>query len=124
MRQIRSKNTKPELAVRKALTSLGYRYRLKSSLPGKPDIVFKGRKKAIFVHGCFWHQHGIGCRLRTREPKSNSTYWVPKLRRNKERDEAALVALRDMGWQTLVIWECEADDRQALQALLTEFLNP
>ncbi len=88
MRRITSKNTKPEMVVRKLIWSLGYRYRLHAKdIPGKPDLIFKGEKKVIFVNGCFWHQHNDrNCKI-VRKPKSNTVYWEAKLRRNKERDQ-------------------------------------
>ncbi len=106
MSRIRSKDTAPELTVRRLLSGAGHRYRLhRKDLPGKPDIVFVSRRKAIFVHGCFWHQHPR-CRLAAK-PKSNRGYWGPKLRRNRERDARARRELRGIGWESLVLWECE-----------------
>lgn len=122
MSRIRSKNTAPELHVRRLLHRLGYRYRLhQKGLPGSPDIVFKGRRKAIFVHGCFWHQH-LGCKV-SHIPKSNSQYWREKLERNRERDSLNLHSLVDMGWDVLVIWECEASNSDSLSKLLCSFLG-
>lgn len=122
MSLVKSKNTKPELRVRKLAFSLGYRYRLhKAGLPGKPDLVFGGKKKAIFVHGCFWHRHQ-GCR-RVTTPSSNLDYWLPKFERTVARDQSHLEALRREGWSTLVIWECELSDSAALGARLKEFLD-
>ncbi|MFC4523250.1 very short patch repair endonuclease [Cupriavidus pinatubonensis] len=107
MRRIRSKDTAPELLVRRLVWSLGYRYRLhRKDLPGKPDLAFGSRKKAIFVHGCFWHQHPAGC-PDSRLPKSRLEYWLPKLQRNCERDAKAVAALETAGWQVLIIWDCE-----------------
>lgn len=118
MRAIRSKNTKPEMIVRRAVYALGFRYRLhRHDLPGKPDLAFIGRRKAIFVHGCFWHQHD-GCREASK-PKSNADYWKAKLARNVDRDVRNLDLLRAAGWQTLVIWEC---DMNCLMERLTAFL--
>ena len=109
MRQIRSKNTAPELLLRRMLHRLGYRFRLhRKDLPGKPDLVFPSRRKAIFVHGCFWHQHS-GCR-EGRVPGTRLEYWKPKLTRNQQRDTAAQSALREQGWQFLVVWECQLKD--------------
>lgn len=120
MRAIRSKGMKPEMLVRRAVYRLGRRYRLhRKDLPGKPDLVFIGAKKAIFVHGCFWHQHP-GCR-EGRPPSSNQSYWGPKLARNVERDAQSLERLRAAGWQALVIWECETADANALAARLKSF---
>jgi DNA mismatch endonuclease, patch repair protein len=121
MRRIRSSDTVPEVAVRKITHRLGFRFRLhRRDLPGKPDLVFAGRKKVIFVHGCFWHQHS--CR-EGRVPSSNSDYWAPKLGRNVERDTAALRGLHALGWSTLVIWECELKDEAALTEKIRTFLS-
>jgi DNA mismatch endonuclease (patch repair protein) len=112
MRQIRSQNTSPELALRRMLHQLGYRFRIhRKDLPGKPDLVFPARKKVIFVHGCFWHQHPA-CR-EGRVPGSRLEYWGPKLRRNQERDANAQERLKELGWQCMVLWECELKDAQA-----------
>lgn len=106
MTAIKGKDTKPEIAVRKLLHSLGYRYRLhKKDLPGKPDIVLPKHKTTIFVHGCFWHQHEKCCRAIL--PKSNINYWIPKLERNKHKFEEDKKALEDMGWIVYTVWECE-----------------
>lgn len=123
MRRIRSTSTKPEMAVRKLIYSMGYRYRVhRRDLPGKPDIVFGPRRKIIFVHGCFWHQHPISGCLDSRRPKSNTAYWESKLRRNIERDTAAQANLESAGWQVLVVWECETRDLAALTEKLRRFL--
>jgi DNA mismatch endonuclease (patch repair protein) len=122
MRRIRSTGTKPELVVRSLLHKLGYRFRLhRAGLPGRPDIVFPSRCKAIFVHGCFWHQHR-DC-IDGRVPKSNSEYWREKLLRNTARDAANRRQLAKMGWPTLVIWECKARDEAWLTKQLTRFLD-
>ncbi|PZO88857.1 MAG: very short patch repair endonuclease [Sphingomonas sanxanigenens] len=122
MRSVKSRDTAPELAVRRAATSLGYRYRLhRASLPGKPDLVFGPRRKVVFVHGCFWHGHD--CSRGSREPKSNSDYWRAKITRNRERDANAIAALQKAGWQTLVIWECETRDPARLRDRLIQFLT-
>lgn len=121
MRAIRSKDMKPELAVRHLVHRLGYRYRLhRKDLPGKPDLVFASRHKVIFVHGCFWHSHG--CKS-GHIPKSNLNYWVPKLNRNQARDKKSLEALSVEGWKSLVIWECETRDEDGLKKRLTKFLG-
>ena len=121
MRRIRSKGMKPELTVRRLVHALGYRYRVHAKeLSGKPDLAFTKRRKAIFVHGCFWHQHP-GCR-EGRPPGSNTSYWRPKLARNVERDDAAFAALAAAGWQTLIIWECEISD-PSLKQRLCDFLG-
>ena len=125
MRRIRSKNTSPEMAVRQMLRALGYRgYRLhRKDLPGKPDIAFIGLKKAIQVHGCFWHGHD--CKEGVRRPRSNREYWLPKIDRNIERDAEHLVALRQQGWAVLTIWDCEVGDADALTRRLKAFMaNP
>lgn len=122
MRRIRSKDTKPEFKVRRLVHSLGYRYRLHSKcLPGHPDLVFASRKKAIFIHGCFWHQHD-GCSI-CHIPKTRHDYWVPKLQRNKERDKINQAKLKELGWRSLVIWECEVKDIEGLKRRLLKFLG-
>lgn len=124
MRAIRSTGSKPEMTVRRLVHGMGYRYRLHAKqLPGKPDLVFAIRRKVIFVHGCFWHQHPkAGCRD-ARPPKSNLDYWRPKLVRNKQRDRLALVQLRKSGWQALIIWGCETKDESRLKRRLKAFLG-
>jgi DNA mismatch endonuclease (patch repair protein) len=123
MRQIRSENTAPELLLRKMLHRLGYRFRVhRKDLPGKPDLVFPSRRKVIFVHGCFWHQHS-GCR-EGRVPQSRRDYWEPKLARNKQRDAAAQTALAALGWKTLVLWECDIKDTAAAVQRAGAFLGP
>lgn len=122
MRAIRSHDSVAEITVRKTVHALGYRYRLHdASLPGKPDLVMRKRRKVIFVHGCFWHQHS-GCR-EGRKPRSRLEYWEPKLRRNVERDESSRKNLEDMGWQVLTVWECEVGNREKLNNILRSFLN-
>lgn len=106
MRAVRSKDTAPELVVRRLIHSLGYRYRLHvRSLPGCPDVVLPWRKKVLFVHGCFWHQHS--CSRGNRIPASNRRYWLEKLRGNKHRDAGHRRALRRRGWRVLTVWECQ-----------------
>ncbi|MES0129729.1 very short patch repair endonuclease [Mesorhizobium sp. M0029] len=123
MRRIGSKNTKIEWAVRRMLFAAGYRYRIHpKDLPGKPDIIFRGRKLAIFIHGCFWHQHRA-CTI-SHIPKSRSSYWCEKLERNVRRDAEAYKALKMLGWQVLTIWECETADPQALKGRLFTKLGP
>ena len=122
MSRIGSKHTKPELAVRSLLHGLGYRFRLhRKDLPGKPDIVFIGRKKAIFVHGCYWHGHG--CKI-GKPPKSNLEFWLPKIERNRERDARKRSELEQIGWQVEEIWQCEITDSQALAKRLKNFVGP
>lgn len=108
MASIRDRNTQPEMIVRKAVWRSGFRYRLHSKkLPGKPDLTFANYRLAVFVHGCFWHQHGC---TRSKRPSSNRGFWEPKLDRNKQRDEENQVKLGDDGWTVLVIWECEIEE--------------
>jgi len=119
MSRIRSRDTNPELRVRRALHSMGYRFRLyRKDLPGTPDIVLPRHRTAIFVHGCFWHQHQ-GCR-RASDPKTRREYWGPKLARNVERDGDHTVALKALGWRVIVIWECETSPADELRARLVE----
>lgn len=122
MSRIGSKHTKPELTVRRLLHGMGYRYRIhRMDLPGKPDIAFSKRKKAIFIHGCFWHGHGCGI---GREPKSNLEFWQPKLERNRERDQQKQSELEQIGWQVATFWQCELKDLQSLEDALVKFLGP
>jgi len=122
MARIRSQNTSPEVSLRKVIHRLGYRFRLhRNDLPGKPDLVFPSRKKVIFVHGCFWHQHSE-CR-EGRVPGSRLEYWVPKLRRNQERDVLAQSSLKEQGWGYLVVWECELKDITAVLKRVRGFLG-
>lgn len=122
MRLIKSKDTKLEIVLRKLLREAGYTgYRLhRSELPGKPDIAFIGKKKVIFVHGCFWHQHGCG---KYKMPISRNDYWLPKLRRNIERDENNIEKLSSMGWSVLTVWECEFKDASELSKKLQRFMS-
>jgi DNA mismatch endonuclease (patch repair protein) len=122
MARIRSKDTNPELALRSLIHRLGYRFRLhRKDLPGKPDLVFPSRRKVIFVHGCFWHQHP-GCR-EGRVPASRPEYWGPKLRRNLERDADAQARLQGQGWKYLVVWECELKNIGAAKLTVRKFLG-
>ena len=103
MAKIRSKNTKPELLLRRALHALGYRYRVHDrALPGRPDLVFAGRRKVIFVNGCFWHGHS--CPVGSRLPKTNTEFWADKRRRNQARDLSQRQQLTEMGWTYLDVW--------------------
>lgn len=121
MRAIRSKDTKPELAVRSLVHGLGYRFRLhRPDLPGRPDLAFPVRRKVIFVHGCFWHSHGCKSGL---IPKSNRDFWLPKLKRNKARDSKNVEALAELGWKALVIWQCELRDSGSLSVKVKRFLG-
>lgn len=122
MGRIRGKDTKPELAVRRIAHRLGYRFRLhRSDLPGRPDLVFSGRRKVVFVHGCYWHRHP-GCRY-AYSPKSNVDFWTQKFENNQRRDNAALTQLRNGGWDPLIIWECESVNSDLVAARLTAHLG-
>lgn len=127
MSRIRSKNTKPELVVRKLLHSLGYRYRLhRKDLPGKPDITFGPKRKIVEVRGCYWHAHlryDPTCWEARSEAKSNKAYWGPKMDRNVERDQRNLALLTEAGWAVLVIWECELRDIDAVRDRIERFLQ-
>ena len=124
MSRVRGRDTKPEMLVRRLTHGMGYRYRLhRRGLPGSPDLVFPSRMKVIFVHGCFWHRHlDPECKL-ARLPKSKLDFWGPKLETNRERDERNLVLLAELGWDVLVIWECQTNNREELQARIREFLG-
>jgi DNA mismatch endonuclease (patch repair protein) len=124
MRAIRSKDTKPELVVRRLVHAIGYRYRLhRKDLAGQPDLVFPSRRKVVFVNGCFWHGHD--CRRGNVHPKTNASYWRAKIARNVERDVRSKTALCDSGWSVLTIWECETKpgNRNALVDALRTFLD-
>ena len=111
------------MVVRHALHRLGYRYRLhRQDLPGRPDLVFVSRRKVLFVNGCFWHMHS-GC-SRARVPVTNSDFWRSKLERNRQRDAESLAALRDLGWETLTVWECELRNLDTLLTRIASFLGP
>jgi len=115
---------KPELTVRRIVHGMGYRYRLhRKDLPGKPDLVFAGRQKVVFVHGCFWHQHPDSSCRDARRPKSNADYWNPKLDRNTQRDSENIQRLEEAGWSVLVIWECETKDPEVLETRMRSFLD-
>jgi DNA mismatch endonuclease, patch repair protein len=122
MARIRSKNTTPELFVRRIVYGMGFRYRLHvSKLPGKPDLVFTKLKKIIEVRGCFWHRHS-GC-IDSHVPKSRMEYWAPKLSRNVQRDKDNLAVLRKDGWKILMLWECETKEPAALAKRIGLFLH-
>ncbi|RUZ79411.1 DNA mismatch endonuclease Vsr [Mesorhizobium sp. M7A.F.Ca.US.006.01.1.1] len=122
MANVRSADTKPEMVVRRIAHALGYRYRLHiRSLPGSPDLVFPGKRKVIFVHGCFWHRHH-GC-SRTTFPKTREDYWNAKFSANIARDAAQATALLGLGWSVLTIWECEIRDLLALRQRISSFLS-
>ena len=121
MQAVKSRDTGPEMIVRRLLHRLGYRYRLhRRDLPGTPDVALLSRRKAIFVHGCFWHGHGCP---KGRLPNSRLDYWRPKLNSNRERDRRNEEELRSMGWTVLVIWQCETADLEALARRLHDFLG-
>lgn len=125
MSVIRSTGMKPEMLVRSLVHRMGYRHRLHAKdLPGKPDLVFRPRKKVIFVHGCFWHQHAKEDCQDGRQPKSNTGYWAPKLARNVERDASNVAALKAAGWRVLVLWECDVlKGGSRLQERIRKFLG-
>ena len=122
MSRVRNRDTAPERALRRLLTDMGYRYRLQyKRVPGRPDIAFPGRRKVIWVHGCFWHGHP-GCPKGTL-PKSRQDFWVPKLEGNRSRDIAVQAEAQRLGWQTLVVWECELRQQDGLNDRLSRFLE-
>lgn len=125
MSRIRGKDTGPEMVVRRITHGMGYRYRLHvKDLPGCPDLVFRKRRRVIFVHGCFWHRHpDPSCKL-ARLPKSRLDFWLPKLERNAERDRENIWKLKLMGWDVLVIWECQLKDQTSLRERIRAFLTP
>lgn len=117
MSRVRSKDTSPEMRVRRAAHKLGIRFRLhKNDLPGKPDLVFRKHQTALFVHGCFWHRHE-GC-SKASTPKTRSEYWTEKFTGNVRRDSEVKMALESLGWKVMIVWECETKDREGLLSLL------
>lgn len=121
MRAVKTKDTGPEMTVRRMLHGHGYRYRLhRKELPGRPDIVFVVKRKAIFVHGCFWHGHGC---TKGKLPKSKLNYWQPKIEQNKVRDGRNVAELERAGWRVLTIWQCELSNLGALWLRLQEFVE-
>ena len=122
MSRVRAKDTGPEMKVRRLTHRLGFRFRLhRRDLPGAPDLVFPARRKVIFVHGCFWHGHE--CPAGANRPASNRTYWTAKLQKNITRDKANLKKLSELGWETLILWECEIRDEEALGRRIARFLS-
>ena len=121
MSRIRSNNTKPELLVRKSLFKLGYRYRIKNKLPGKPDIVLKKYKTAVFINGCFWHR----CKKckRATIPKTNTKYWLNKFDQNVKRDIQNYKELEKMGWKVIIIWECEVKNKEFLDQTIENIIS-
>lgn len=125
MGRITSKDTQPEMRVRRALYRLGLRYRLHSGgLPGKPDIVMRKWKTVIYVHGCFWHGHDCKRGSANRRPKSNEAYWNPKIDGNVKRDAEHLATVREQGWRAIVIWDCETANAEMLEARLSALFPP
>ena len=122
MSRIRGKDTSPEWTVRRIVHGLGYRYRLHvGKLPGKPDLVFRHRGKVIFIHGCFWHLHN--CRQGRNAPKTHVSFWNAKRKGNKERDQRVRRELRRMGWDVLIIWECQCRNAKKVREMVNEFLG-
>jgi len=121
MAAVASKDTTPERAVRSIVHKLGYRYRLHAAdLPGKPDLVFPSRRKIIFIHGCFWHRHPR-CRY-TSQPKTHVTFWEDKFHSNVARDRRVQRELRKLGWEILIVWQCELKNPEKLLRRLDDFL--
>jgi DNA mismatch endonuclease (patch repair protein) len=122
MKSVGARDTGPELTVRRLLHRLGYRYTLhRRDLPGRPDVVFPRRRKAIFIHGCFWHGHGCG---KGKLPKSRTEYWAAKIKANRDRDARAVAHLEDARWQTLSLWQCELKNLDKIDRALRAFLGP
>lgn len=122
MRSIRSTNTRPEIAARQVAKELGAHFRLHArKLPGRPDIAFPQQRKVIFVNGCFWHQHS-GCRLRS-TPQRNLEYWLPKFARTRARDRENRRGIKKLGWEYLVVWECQTRDLSKLRKRIAKFLG-
>lgn len=122
MRAVKSKDTRPELALRSLVHRMGYRYRLhRKDLPGTPDLVFPSKRKVIFLHGCFWHGHT--CKRGARIPKSNREYWLHKIKKNKARDETNITKLIEAGWKVLIVWECELRELEDLKNRIRTFLD-
>ncbi len=122
MSQIRGKNTKPEIIVRSIVHGIGFRYSLhKNNLPGKPDIVLSRHKKIIFVHGCFWHMHK--CKYGKVKPATNTNFWQEKRQGNVERDKRNIKQLKKLGWQILIIWECQTKRPEKIVSKIKEFLE-
>jgi DNA mismatch endonuclease (patch repair protein) len=122
MRAVKSFNTTPEMAVRRLVHGMGYRYRLhRKDLPGTPDMAFPRLRKVVFVHGCYWHGHT--CSRGARVPVRNRAYWVSKIARNKDRDRLTMRLLKAGGWRSLVIWECQLRDVAKLRKRLQQFLG-
>lgn len=124
MAAVRGKNTRPELIVRSLIHRMGYRFRLhRKGLPGRPDLVFPGRRSVIFVHGCFWHRHTKPSCPLARLPKSRLDFWAAKLETNRKRDSMNVERLNHLGWRVFVIWECELKDMEKVQRSVRRFLD-
>ncbi|MBR0695145.1 very short patch repair endonuclease [Bradyrhizobium lablabi] len=122
MKSVSTRDTGPELLVRRLLHRLGYRYRLhRKDLPGRPDIVFPGRKRVIFIHGCFWHGHECS---KGKLPKSRTEYWTAKIKANQDRDTKVIGLLEKDGWKTLTVWQCELKHLDEIERVLRGFLGP
>jgi DNA mismatch endonuclease (patch repair protein) len=122
MRRVKSRDTKPEQRLRKLVWGLGYRYRKhRRDIPGSPDLAFISRKRAVFLHGCFWHRHD--CPSGRRAPKSRVAFWTEKFRRNTARDAVVGKTLRRVGWKSLVIWECELRSPPTVERRIRKFLD-
>ncbi len=122
MSRIKGKHTEPEMIVRRLVHGMGYRYRLHGAgLRGKPDIVFAGRRKVIFVHGCFWHMHD--CKLGAVTPRSNAEFWRDKRAATVTRDGKAVEELTNQGWKVFIVWECETRDLETLKLRLRNYLE-
>lgn len=124
MRAIHSKNTKPEIEIRRLVHEMGFRYCLHyRKLPGNPDLTFVGKRKVIFVHGCFWHQHNnLNC-VDSRVPKSNTRFWLKKFKGNIKRDKQNYKDLRSLGWKFKVLWECQLKNKKSLERGIKSFLS-
>lgn len=124
MSKVKSKDTKPEMWVRHLVHSMGYRYRLhRRDLPGTPDLVFPSRKKVILIHGCFWHRHPDSSCPLTRTPKSRKDFWLKKFKENLGRDLENENRLRALGWEQMVLWECQLKDVEKIKTRVEEFLS-
>lgn len=122
MRRVKSRDTKPELELQRLVWGLGYRYRKnRRDVIGQPDLAFIGRKRAVFLHGCFWHRHD--CPSGRRAPKSRTAFWNTKFERNVQRDALVMKKLKAAGWRALVIWECELNDRLRVERRVRKFLD-
>ena len=121
MALVRRRDTKPELAVRRLVFAMGYRYRLHGRLPGRPDIVLPRLRKVVFVHGCFWHRHGYCKKAST--PAQNKKFWLSKFAANKCRDKRNNRLLESEGWSVIIVWECQLKDLDALKMRLAKELG-